>query len=97
MYSCVLTRNVKIRDGRRQEEGEVKPNSVNADHLALPLGSLNHCPPLPGPTDFLPTDSTSLKTLQILKTLVTYRPLKAKEKNPEQQMVPFTVSLFFPP
>lgn len=32
MYSCVLTRNIKIRDGRREGEGEVKRNSVNANH-----------------------------------------------------------------
>lgn len=98
MYSCVLTRNIKIRNGRRQGERGVKQNSTNANRLACLFGSLNHCLLFPGPTDFLQTAHLSrLKfSLQISKTVITYKPWKTEEKT-EQQMVSSSHSLFFLP
>lgn len=62
MYSCVLTRNIKIRDGRRQGEGDAKRSGMNANHLAYLVGSPHHCPLHHRPNDPLPVDSTSLET-----------------------------------
>lgn len=98
MYSCVLTRNIKIKDGKRQGEGEVKWNNINASHLGLPTSvprSLNQ-------TDFLPTDGTSLETqtsLHILKTTIVYRPLKKTEKRKNRTTNDFFHPFvwFFPP
>lgn len=83
MYSCVLTRNIKIKDGRRQGEGEVKWGNMNANHVAGSLGlpTTVHCSL--DQTDFLPTDSTSPETQispQIWKIVITNRPLN-KQNN----------------
>lgn len=59
MYSCVLTRNIKIRDGRRLG-GNLQREHAECKELDLPSGV--HCPLLPGPTNFLPTDTATLKT-----------------------------------
>lgn len=94
MFSCVLTRNIKIRNGRRQGEGGVQWNSMNANRLACLFVSLNLCPLLPGPTDFLPADSSSLETnylFRFKKTVITYRPLQTEEQKQNNKWSPLLI------